>query len=103
MVTKMDQETMRDWLTRWRDNARKLRPTLQESVLLEEDIPLSEDLSRLGAIGLEALDYLERRRRPSAKWLAEQRAFLENAGKLRAELRLAIVPSIQKLVESAAR
>jgi hexosaminidase len=103
MVTSKDQVAMRAWLIRWRDNARKLRPTLEGSFLLEEDLPLSEDLSRLGAIGLEALDYLDRRRRPSAKWLAEQKGFLENAGKLQAELRLAIVPSIQKLVEAAAR
>jgi hexosaminidase len=103
LVDRRDTAAIRTWLILWRDNHRKLRPTLEQSFLLKEDIPLSEDLSRLGKAGLEALDYLDRRQHPPAKWLAEQKAFLENARKLRSELRLAIVPSIQRLVEAAGR
>ena len=65
---------------------------------MREDIPVSAALSRLGAIGLQALDYLDRSERPPEAWLAQQRAFLETFKKPQAELRLAIVPSIEKLI-----
>jgi hypothetical protein len=45
-------------------------------------------LSRLATIGLEALDGRS----------SDQRAFLEQAKKLHAEVELAIVPSIEKLI-----
>jgi hypothetical protein len=102
LVARMDQDAIRGWLGLWRDNDAKLAPTIAKSFLLEEDAPLSKDLSRMGSIGLEALDYLQRGRRPPEKWLREQRGFLFQAGKLRLELRIAVTPSIQKLAEAAA-
>ena len=99
LVEKMDRAQIRAWLTRWRDNDAKLRPTLEKSALLAEDIPVSKDLSQLGTIGLQALDYIERNQRPTEAWVKEQRAFLEDAKKLHAELFIAIVPSIRKLVD----
>ncbi|MBZ5607089.1 MAG: family 20 glycosylhydrolase [Acidobacteriia bacterium] len=103
LVDGMDHAGLRAWLILWRDNPQRLQPILEASFLLKEDIPLSQDLGRLGSIGLEALDYLDRGQRPPAAWLAEQRKFLENAQKLRFELRLAVAPPVQKLVEAAAR
>jgi len=102
LVDQGDRAQIRTWLTRWRDNAAQLRPTLENSPLLKEDMPVSEDLSRLGAIGLEALDDLDRGQRPPEAWLAEQRTFLETLAKPQFELRLAIVPSIRKLLDLAA-
>jgi len=101
LVDRMDQSAIRSWLERWRDNDAKLGPTLARSFLLEEDMPVSKDLSRMGSIGLEALDYLQRGRHPTKQWLNEQRAFLDQAGKLQFELRIAIAPSIRKLVDAA--
>ncbi len=102
LVEQMDRAQMRIWLTRWRDNHALLRPTLEKSELLKEDIPVSEALSRLGVVGLEALDYLDRGEHPPAAWLVQQRSFLETLKKPLAELRLAIAPSIEKLVNAAA-
>ena len=102
LVENMDRVQMRIWLTRWRDNHAQLRPLLEKSDLLKEDIPVSETLSHLGAIGLQALDYLDRGERPPASWVAQQRSFLETLKKPLAELRLAIAPSIEKLVIAAA-
>jgi hexosaminidase len=103
MVDRMDRDGMRAWLTLWRDNDARLRPILRESFLLSEDMPLSQDLSRLGSVGLEALDFLDRGRRPSPAWLDEQKAFLENAQTMRFELKLAVAPSIARLVQVADR
>ncbi|HTC33432.1 MAG TPA: family 20 glycosylhydrolase [Bryobacteraceae bacterium] len=103
LVDHMDRAQLRTWLTRWRDNVGELKPTLEKSELLKEDVPVSEALSRLAAIGLQALDDLDRGERPADAWLAQQRAFLETCKKPIAELRIAIVPSIEKLLNAAAQ
>jgi hexosaminidase len=85
LVDRMDRAQIRIWLTRWRDNDARIEPA-------------SQTLNHLGAIGLEALGYLERSERPSEEWLARQRAFFETLRKPQNEVRFAIVPSIEKLV-----
>jgi hexosaminidase len=103
MVDRMDRDGMRQWLVRWCDNDTLLKPVLRDSSMMREDIPLSRDLSRLGSIGLEALDLLDQGRRPPAAWVEEQKAFLDNAQKMRFELRLAVAGPIARLVQVAAR
>jgi hexosaminidase len=88
-------------LTAWRVCSRDLTPLMRNSGLLEEDIPLAENLSRAGAAGLQALDYLDSGKPAPATWVAEQTAMLDGAAKPQAELLLMIVPSIRKLVEAA--
>jgi hypothetical protein len=56
----------------------------------------------VSGIGLEALGYLDRNQRPPDTWLAQQRAFLETLKKPVGELRIAIAPSIERLVSAAA-
>jgi hexosaminidase len=102
LADQMNRDQMRIWLTRWRDNDALLQPTLEKSALLKEDIPVSADLSRLASIGLQALDYLDRNQRPPESWLAEQKAVLEKLKKPQADVRIAIAPSIEKLVNAAA-
>lgn len=88
-VHRMDVAQMRAWLTRWRDNQAPLELA-------------SATLSRLGSIGLEALDFLARKQRPPDAWVQEQEAFLEALKKPQDELRFAIAPSIAKLVAATA-
>ena len=103
LVDRMDRVQLRAWLTLWRDNGAKVRPLLENSFLLKEDIPVSENLSRLGSIGLQALEFVDRHRRPPARWVAQQRAFIQDASKIHAELRLAVASPVQKLIEKAGR
>jgi hexosaminidase len=89
LVDANDRDQMRVWLKRWADN----------------DVPgepASEALRRLSGIGLEALDYLDRGERPPEAWFAHQRAFLETCKRPIGEVRLAIAPSIEKLVNLTA-
>jgi hexosaminidase len=102
LLDQMDIAQMRMWLTRWRDNDAWLKPVLEKSELLKEDVPVSAELSQLGSSGLEALDYLERKQRPPETWLNQQRALLETLKKPQVELRFAIAPSIAKLVNLTA-
>ncbi len=95
------REELRHWFAHWKANDRALEPILENSFLLQEAIPLSKDLAAIGAVGLEALDYLAGHRKPEQSWTARQRAFLEGAAKPRAELLLMIVGPVRKLVEAA--
>jgi hexosaminidase len=87
LADPMNRAQIRTWLVRWRDNQAGIEPA-------------SEALGRLGEIGLQALDYLDRGESPPAAWVAEQRAFLDTLKKPQDELRIAIVPSINKLVQA---
>ena len=102
LVEQMDRPKIRERLARWRDNDGLVRPTLEKSQLLKEDVPVFEALSRAATVGIQALDYVERRERAPDKWLAEQRAFLDTLQKPLAEVRIAVVPSIEKLITAAA-
>jgi len=93
---------IRKLLTRWRDQQENLQSLLEESFLLKEAAPLSQELSNLGAAGLAALDYLDRGQRAPEAWKAEQLALIEQAKTQKAQLLLMVVPSIEKLIEASA-
>ena len=65
LVDRMDRAQMRTWLTRWRDNDARIDPA-------------SQALNQLGAIGLEALDYLDRNERPSDQLAREATSISRN-------------------------
>ncbi|HUI41106.1 MAG TPA: family 20 glycosylhydrolase [Terriglobia bacterium] len=98
---RVNQDEIRGQLVRWRDNKPELLPVMRGSALLEEDIPLAEDVSHLAAIGLQALDDLASGKPAPASWVTEQMAFIHEAAKPRAELLIMIAPTIGKLVEAA--
>lgn len=97
---KANESEIRRQLTSWRDVA-DLIPHMRDNTLLEEDIPLAEDVSALGAAGLKALDYLDSGQPAPSSWMTEQLDRLDRASKPRAELLIMIVPSIRVLVEAA--
>jgi len=98
-----DDAALRAILTTWRDNHRVLEPILTASPLGAEARPLSRDLAALGALGLEALDAIQAGRQAPASWADQARQTIEVARKPRAEVELAIVPGVAKLVLAAAQ
>ncbi|MGH9430031.1 MAG: beta-N-acetylhexosaminidase [Terriglobia bacterium] len=98
-----NRQQIRKLLTQWRDNRSPLVPLMARHALLEEDIPLAEEVTALAATGLEALNYLESGKRAPPAWASARRAWLGQASKPTAELAIAIVPSIQVLVDDAAK
>ena len=98
-----NQQQIREMLTHWRANRSVLVPLMARCPLLQEDIPLAEEVTTLAATGLEALDYLQSGKPAPPAWTTSRRALLDQAAKPTAELTIAIVPSIQKLVEEAAK
>ncbi len=94
-------EMIREWLTGWRDNHEALKPVLEDSSLLEEIIPLSEDVAALAETGLQAMDTIEKGQEPPPSWLEGVVTLLSRPQKPGHECVIKIVPAIQKLVEAA--
>jgi hexosaminidase len=94
---------IRERLTAWRDNDARLQPLLQNSYLLKEVSPVSQNLSALSAAGLQALDYIDKHESAPNAWRTQQIAAAQDAGKPTADLILAVAPAIQKLVEASAQ
>jgi hexosaminidase len=88
-------------LTEWRDNDSALQPLLQNSFLLKEVAPVSQDLAALGAVGVQALASIDAHKTTSAEWRQQQIAAIQQAAKPTADLVLVIAPAVQKLVEAS--
>jgi hexosaminidase len=93
---------IRTWLTTWRDNDARLHPLLAQTFLLQEDVPLSQNLSAVGAAGLQALDYLDKGQAAPDAWKTQQLAAIEQAKLRQADLLLMVVAPVQQLVEASA-
>jgi len=93
---------IRNYLVVWSRNQSDLMPLEKQSLLLKEVMPLSEALSQVADVGLQALDFLDRGEHPPETWGTTQLAFLKQAQQQKAQLLLMIVPSVQKLLETAA-
>jgi hexosaminidase len=92
---------IRKKLGEWRDNDGALQPLLQNSFLLKEIAPVSQNLAALGASGLQALDYIDARKAAPAEWKQQQINAIQQVGKPTADLVLAVAPAVQKLVEAS--
>jgi hexosaminidase len=91
---------IRNSLKTWQDNDSALHPLLEQSFLLHEVVPLSENLSALGAAGLQALDYLEKSEPCPESWRTQQNALVEQAKAPAADLLLMVAAPIQQLIEA---
>ena len=92
---------IRSILTTWRDNELQLSAAAQSSSLVQEVMPLSHDLSGLGAAGLEALDYLDRGQKAPQAWKTEQLALAQRAIQPRAQLLMMVAGPVQKLIQAS--
>jgi hexosaminidase len=90
-------------LNTWRDNDSKLKPLIERSFLLHEIAPLSDELSSLGAVGLTALDYLDKSETSPESWRTQQLALTDSAKAPKADLLLVVVQPVRQLVEATAR
>jgi hexosaminidase len=93
---------VRELLSLWRDNQVELQPQSERSVLLKDVIPISQNLSALGAAGLAALDYLDRGEPAPAAWVTAQLALAEQAGKPQSQMLIVVAPSVGKLIQASA-
>jgi hexosaminidase len=92
---------LRSWLIKWQANHAALKPLLDQSFLLAEVTPLSEDLAALSAAALQALDAIKTGQRLAEPWRTEQLAVVRRSLEPRANLVMMIAPPIEKLIEAA--
>jgi hexosaminidase len=93
---------IRSTLTKWRDNDIQFRALAENSSFLQEALPISHDLSSLGAAGLEALDYMDRGEKAPDSWKSQQISLAQAAIQPRAQLILMIAAPVQKLIQASA-
>jgi len=91
------------WLELWRDNDAKLQLTLKDAPLIADLGPLSQSLSQVAALGLQALDDLKNHRTLAADAKEKDLQLLKEAAKPKAVLLDMVVPSVKLLVQAAAK
>ena len=96
-----DWDKARQWLTLWRDNDAALQPSLTKSELTAELAPVSRNLARTAAIGLLALDSLQKNRPLNAETQKQEISELKELEKPQAVLLDKIVPGVELLVQAA--
>jgi hexosaminidase len=94
-------QSIRKQLVAWHENALALRPILERSFLLKELVPVSETLADLISKALEAMVYIDMGQKPPEKWQEEALESSANAEKPQAEMLIAIVASLKKLIHCA--
>jgi hexosaminidase len=85
----------------WRDNHQALLPIIKASPVLAEIESLSNGLSEISSIGLEALTLLEQNQPAAASWKDEKLKALSRAKEPRGQTELMVVSAIEKLVVAA--
>ena len=91
---------LRKWFTRWRDNDARIEPYLATSMLREPLVPLSQQLSELGTLGLAALDAIEAAHPVTPGQRKEQLAKAGVCGAPHAEMFLVVTPAVRTLIEA---
>jgi hexosaminidase len=104
IVGRKGEETeVRLAFTEWSANHSRMTPLLAGNFQLRELFGLSEDLSKTGTIGLQALQYLESGQRPPSDWLVEAKLELHRMEQPRAEVVLAAVRPVRALLDLISR
>jgi hexosaminidase len=99
-ATPEQWQQARTWLVRWRDNDVQLQPSLPQSEITAELVPLSHDLSEVATIGLHALDDLQSHGAANPGLVASNMQLLKAAEKPEAVLRNMIVPPVEILLQA---
>jgi len=98
-VRNLRPSDMRATFKLWADNDGRLDKTAMTAELAA----LSKNLSAVGAIGLQALEYIDNGKPVPEKWVAEQKPTLDEMEKPTAEVKLAAVRPVRALLDEASR
>ena len=89
-------------LADWQTSGASLVPLIDRSPSLREIKPLADNLSVLGATGLEAISYLKLGMPPPKEWRETSIAKLDEAAKPYGALEFVVVSGVRQLVNAAA-
>lgn len=97
---KEAKKKITEFLNLWKNNYSALLKLINASPILKEIEPISESLSRISALGLEALAMKNSGKKPDDEWFTSAKQTLEKAKKPCAELELLVVEPVEKLIFS---
>ncbi|MGB0714510.1 MAG: family 20 glycosylhydrolase [Phycisphaerae bacterium] len=92
---------IQETLERWQRLSHELKAWQASSPQFDEVEPVTRNVSRVAGFGLEALEWLTDDRIATDEWLESANQFIDFAAKAQAEVDIAIIPSIRKLVRAA--
>ena len=93
-------QKIRKLLFEWQENRDRLGPTLKQSFLLKELIPVSDNIYEICSLSLQALDFLEAHQPPPEAWAEEASNRIKHSEQIQEEMQIAIIPAVKKLVET---
>lgn len=85
----------------WEDNDARLEPLIDKSPILREIEPLSERLSKIASIGLEALNDIRSRTIAGQDWINTSLSTIHQAAAPEGEVELMVVSPIEELLKYA--
>jgi hexosaminidase len=96
-----DSKDIETSLELWKGNHKKLEPMLEKSDLLADALSQSQDLSSIAQVGLEAIQYLKSGKNAPPSWWDKTLPVLTRALQPKAQVEIAVLPSIYKLALAA--
>jgi len=93
------KELINTQLLLWKANHAKVVELIVKVPSLKEIEKVSENISAVAAIGLDCMKYMGAKQKPGESWLTKQKAILDDAKKPLAEVDIAIISGIQKMLE----
>lgn len=95
------KSNIEEMLNQWHAAVLALPPLEEKSFLMKELAPLSQSLGAVSDAGLQALQHFGEDFASAQEWKTQQLAVLDAASQTQAQVTLAIVPAIGKLVEAS--
>jgi hypothetical protein len=95
---KAAESNIRARLTSWQQNDALLEPLFSGNKRLAEIQDHSKNLAAAAAIGLEALDKIDKGTAPDGAWIQQQANTLDNYSRAHNETEIAVIPEIAALV-----
>jgi hexosaminidase len=95
-----DAVSLRKVFEDWRENPAALRALAKDNFLLNEALPVSENLAATGKIGAEALAFIQSGKPAPPAWLKSSMDALNRYEKPQAEVKLAAVRPVRVLLEA---
>lgn len=95
------KDEIRSSLMLWKNNSDDLEKVASPSFLMKETIPVSQELSSIATLGLQAMEYLDRGDHSPDRWKAQALAQIQQASQPKALVLIMVAPSIQKLIEAS--
>ena len=96
-----EEKYIKQWLNIWETNHEKLLPIIYQSAIIKEIKPLSQNLSEISQVGLEALVLLREGNSAPIKWLDKANALIEEAKKPYGQTEIHVVDGIERLVKAS--